>query len=436
LDINKFLGEIFMANIRAFKGITYNPEKVKLDEVVAPYDVIPPAYRDELYAKNPYNVIRLILGREENWYQSAANYFKNWRKEGILRREQKPTFYYLVQEFSIDGVNYQRSGFISLCELVEFSKGIVLPHEKTLSKPKADRFELMKATNANFEQIFGLYYDDEKEIDKLFQETISQKPFIDVTFEGVRNIIWKLQDEKLIDSVIQVMKDKKIYIADGHHRYETGIIYRNYRKEQEPNYTGKELYNYILMYLTNVKDKGLVILPTHRGIFGLDNFDYNNFKNKVTEYFEWKEYTDKSESLKLLKGYDHHAFMIKFQNKDEYVVIRLKDPNSVDKIIPGDVSKTVKNLDVTILHSFILEQILGISKEAQAQKLNLDYEKDIDVTLNLLNDKKYQMVFILNPSKIGEVTSIANEGGTMPQKSTYFYPKLYSGFIFNPFDEE
>jgi len=190
------------------------------------------------------------------------------------------------------------------------------------------------------------------------------------------------------------------------------------------------------MYLTNVEDKGLVILPTHRGIFGLDNFDYNNFKNKVTEYFEWKEYTDKSESLKSLKGYDHHAFMIKFQNKDEYVVIRLKDPNSVDKIIPGDVSKTVKNLDVTILHSFILEQILGISKEAQAQKLNLDYEKDIDVTLNLLNDKKYQMVFILNPSKIGEVTSIANEGGTMPQKPTYFYPKLYSGFIFNPFDEE
>jgi uncharacterized protein (DUF1015 family) len=426
-----------MANLKAFKGVTYNPDKVELENVVAPpYDVISPAYKEELYLKDPYNVIRLILGKEENWYQSAASNFKSWRQSDILTREKVPTLYYLVQEFVIDGVEYRRGGFISLCELIEFSKGVVLPHEKTLSKPKADRFELMKATNANFEQIFALYYDEEKKIDKLFADTLKQSPFIDVEFEGVRNFIWKLQDEKVIQSIIDIMKDKKLYIADGHHRYETGILYRNYRKEQESNYTGKELYNYILMYVTNVDDPGLVIMPTHRGIFGLENFDYDKFKKQISDHFNWIEYTEKEAALEALKKIDSHAFMVKFQGKDKFVVIKLKNPDQIDKIITADISKIVKNLDVTLLHSYILEQVLGISKEAQAQKLNLDYEKDVDDVLDLLDDKKYQMAFILNPSKINEVTSIASEGGVMPQKSTYFFPKLYSGFIFSPFDEE
>ncbi len=426
-----------MANMKAFKGITYNPQKVAPGDVVAPpYDVISPAYREELYAKNQYNVIRLILGKEENWYQSAAEKFKTWRKEGILSREPVPTIYYLVQEFTIDGINYRRGGFISLCELIEFSKGVVLPHEKTLSKPKADRFELMKATNANFEQIFGMYYDKDKVIDKIFEDTLKQTPFLDVTFEEVRNVIWKLQDEKAVNAIIETMKEKQIYIADGHHRYETGVLFKNYRKELETNYTGSELYNYILMYLTNVEDDGLVIMPTHRGIFGLEKFNYDDFKTKVSEHFEWTELTVKDDAVKKLKEIDRHAFMIKVRGKDPFVVIKLKSPDLISKIIPGDASMTVKNLDVTLLHSFILEQLLGISKEAQAQKLNLDYEKDIDVTLDLLKDEKYQLAFILNPSKIGEVTSIASEGGVMPQKSTYFFPKLYSGFIFSPFDED
>ena len=426
-----------MANLKAFKGITYNPDKVELENVVAPpYDVISSSYREELYSKDPHNVIRLILGKEENWYASAAKNFNAWRQSGILSREEVPTLYYLVQEFNIDGIEYRRGGFIALCELIEFSKGVVLPHEKTLSKPKADRFELMKATNANFEQIFSMYYDKEKSIDSLFADTLKKAPFIDVEFEGVRNYIWKLQDEKAIHSIIEIMRDKKLYIADGHHRYETGIIYRNHRKELEKNYTGKELYNYILMYMTNVEDPGLVIMPTHRGIFGLENFDYESFKKKILEHFSWTEYTDKDAAVKSLKSYDSHAFMVKFQNKNEFVVINLKDEKFIDTLIPGNILKTVKSLDVTLLHSYILEQILGISKEAQAQKLNLDYEKDVDGVLSLLKDKKYQMAFILNPSKINEVTSIATDGEVMPQKSTYFFPKLYSGFIFSPFDEE
>jgi uncharacterized protein (DUF1015 family) len=426
-----------MANLKAFKGVVYNQDKVKISNVIAPpYDVIPRAYQNELYEKDPYNVIRLILGREENWHASAANYFKEWREQDILMREKIPTLYYLVQEFESENIKYTRSGFIALCELIEFSKGVVLPHEKTLSKPKADRFELMKASNASFEQIFTMYADKEKLINREFAETIKTTSAFDVTFEGIRNIIWKLQDEKKIKKIIELMKNKQLYIADGHHRYETGILYRNFRKESEPNYTGNEPYNYILMYMCNIGDPGLVILPTHRAIFGLENFSYSEFKTKIHEHFSWVEFKDRASALHALKSHDAHAYIIRFQDKEEFVLIKLKDDASIDKLIPENISKTVKDLDVTLLHSYILEKILGISKEAQAQKLNLDYEKDVDSILELLKDKKYQMSFIINASKISEIVHISNEGNVMPQKSTYFYPKLYSGFIFNPFSEE
>jgi uncharacterized protein (DUF1015 family) len=425
-----------MANIRAFNGVLYNQQKVNINDVVSPpYDVIPQKYREELFQKSEYNVIRLILGKEENWYPNAAKYFKEWREKEILIRDKKPTLYYLKQEFECEGKYYTRGGFISLCELIEFDKGVVLPHEKTLSGPKADRLELMKATNANFEQIYGLYYDKERKIEEYFKKTLDNKPDLTVTIEDVKNILWKLDDEEMINKVIQEMKDKKIYIADGHHRYETGITYRDYRRNLDPNYKGGELYDYILMFLTNVEDSGLVILPTHRAIFGLENLNFNDFKNQIVKYFTWEEYVDRKEAIEKLKNYNHHAFMFASKGKPGYIVIKLKDKKLLDEMIEDEKSEYVKNLDVTILHSYILRKILGISREAQVKKLNLEYEKDADTALDFLKEEKYQIIFILNASKIDEVTSIANEGGTMPQKSTYFFPKMYSGILFSPFEE-
>jgi uncharacterized protein (DUF1015 family) len=426
-----------MANIIAFKGVMYNQEKVNIDNVIAPpYDVIPPAYREELYNKDPHNVIRLILGKEQNWYQSAASKFNEWRKEEILTKESKPALYYLKQEFESEGVKYSRGGFVSLCELIEFDKGVVLPHEKTLSGPKVDRLELMKATNANFEQIYGLYSDPEKKIDSYFKSVLDRKPDLVTEIENVKHFIWKLQDEKAIAGVIKEMESKKIYIADGHHRYETGITYRDFRKQTEKNYTGKELYNYILMFLTNMDDEGLVIWPTHRALFGLTDFNYDKFKTEVSKYFDWKEYSNMDEAIKTLKKLDYHAFMFAVKGKKEFVILNLKDVKLLDEMIDDEKSEKVKNLDVTILHSYVLRKVLGISKEAQLKKLNIEYEKDANDAIKLLDEEKYQIVFILNPSKINEVTSIALEGGTMPQKSTYFYPKLYSGILFSPFDKE
>jgi len=426
-----------MANLKAFRGITYNQTQVKIGHVIAPpYDVISPTYQSELYEKDSYNVIRLILGKEANWHAEAAKCFKEWQEKNVLVRETVPTIYYLIQEFKIDGVPHTRSGFIALCELVEFNKGIVLPHEKTLSKPKADRFELMKNCNASFEQIFTMYIDKRKLIDKELGDITLHTPLCDITFEGIRNIIWKLQDQRKIANIIELMREKQLYIADGHHRYETGILYQEFRKESEPNYTGKEPYNYIPMYMCNIEDPGLVILPTHRAIFGLENFSYAEFKNKIQENFSWVEFKDRNSAIKALKSHDMHSYIIKFQEKEEFVLIKLNDDSIIDKLIPEHLSKRVKNLDVTLLHSYILEKILGISKEAQAQKLNLDYEKDVNSVLELLKDKKYQLAFIINASKISDIVNISDEGNVMPQKSTYFYPKLYSGFIFNSFDED
>jgi uncharacterized protein (DUF1015 family) len=425
-----------MANIIAFKGVMYNQSKVDINKVVAPpYDVIPLTYKDQLYERSEYNVIRLILGKEQNWYQSASKFFNEWRKQNILIKEEKPALYYLMQEFEVEGVKYKRGGFVSLCELIEFEKGVVLPHEKTLSGPKADRLELMKATNANFEQIYGLYSDPENTIGKVFDNILKNKPDMIVEIEGVINTLWKLQDVDSINIIVNAMKSKKIYIADGHHRYETGIVYRDYRKQMDNNYTGHELYNYILMFLTNMDDEGLVILPTHRVLFGLNNFNYESFKTSLGKYFTLDEYNDKEEASKLLKNCDRYAFLLSVKGKLEYILIKLKDEKFINEMIDDEQSAHVKKLDVTILHSYILRKLLGISKEAQMKKLNIEYEKDVDTALDLLNEEKYQMTFILNPSKIKDVTSIALEGSTMPQKSTYFYPKLYSGILFSPFDE-
>ncbi|MBI3788682.1 MAG: DUF1015 domain-containing protein [Ignavibacteriales bacterium] len=422
-----------MPEILPFKGILYNQTKVNIDDVVAPpYDVISSEHQQKLYERNPYNVIRLILGREENRYASAAQHFQEWIKQSILVRDSKPAVYIVCQTFTTTtGQKVTRKGFIALCHLEEFEKKIVLPHEKTLAKPREDRFKLFKATNANFSQIFSLYSDSEQQIDRLMNGFAKTKPVIDVTFEDVQNQMWKLQDASAVKHIQDFLSGKQVLIADGHHRYETALAYRDLMRSQNPKHTGRELYNYVMMFFTNIDDDSLVIYPTHRIVHSVENFDSKQLLQDLQQHFIIREFREEDSLMQGLTSSSVRSFGLALESEQSYFLLSLKPTSVLQKIIKDSIPAEVKELDVSLLHNVIVRDILGISSQAQEQKLNIEYVKSANEALQAVRTKKAQAAFLMNATKIEEIRAVAKAGHTMPQKSTYFYPKLLSGLVMN-----
>jgi uncharacterized protein (DUF1015 family) len=419
--------------IAPLRGVLYNQEKVHIDDVVAPpYDVISPEQQAKLYDRNPYNVVRLILGREEDRYASAARHLSDWLKAGILVRDEQPAVYLLTQSFDEDrGKTVVRKGFIALCRLVEFEERIILPHEKTLAKPREDRFRLLKATNSNFSQIFSLYSDPEKQVDRLLNGYLQEPPVIDVTFENVQNRLWRLLDPEKIRQLRELMSSKQALIADGHHRYETALAYREYCRTNNPHHTGNEPYNYVMMFFTNVDDEGLVIYPTHRLVHSVKGLMAKDFLGRISEHFILREFKDNDALLKALQSTSVRSFGMKIQGEPTSYLATLKPTVTAAQVVNDDLPEEVRELDVTLLNSLVLRDLLGISVEAQEQKLNIDYVKSAPEAFAAVESGAAQIAFVMNPTKIQEVRDVAKAGYTMPQKSTYFYPKLLSGLVIN-----
>ena len=425
-----------MPEIAPFRGYRYNPETVDLHAVVAPpYDVISPELQARLYEKSPYNVVRLILGREENRYASAAEAFQQWQKEGVLRRDAKPALYLLHQLFDgPEGSTVKRKGFVAVCRLEEFDKQIVLPHEKTLSEPREDRLKLFTATNSNFSQIFCLYSDPEKYIDRSLNGSAKSNPEIDVTFEGVQNKLWPVTEESVIGDVRKVLSSKQVLIADGHHRYETALAFRDQVRSANPAHTGNEPYNFVMMFFTNVDDEGLAIYPTHRLVHSLTGFDAGRFLKKAGEYFIIREFDDPASLLSALESSSVPSFGLQLAGERVTRLLSLKPVRPAGEILQDTLPPEVRELDVTLLHFAILRDMLGISMEAQEAKRNLEYVRDFSEALNAVKSGKAQLAFLMNATKIQQVRSVARAGHTMPQKSTYFHPKLLSGLVLNRLD--
>ncbi len=421
-----------MANITPFNGIRYSQLIVKLEDVVAPpYDVISTEQQNDLYEASPYNVVRLILGREEDRYASAARHYKQWLDEKILIRDQTPALYLLAQTFTgEDGKHVVRKGFIGACELVDLDKGIVLPHEKTLSKPKADRLNLMTAAAANFSQIFGLYADPDRKINTIADRLMQGEPHIDVEFENVRNRIWPATAGSDISLIRNIMQDKKILIADGHHRYETALAYRDQRKSQNPAHTGQESYNFVMMFFTNMYDEGLVIYPTHRLLHSLPAFDAAGLLQRLGSHYTVETISDPGALRNALAARSSYAFGLALH--ESLHLVYLRNPEEIVSLLPPDMPPVVRALDVALLHSHILGKVLNITVEAQEQKLYLDYSKDFNEAIGAVESGRVQAAFLMNPTPIRHVRDVAEAGYTMPQKSTYFFPKLISGLLINP----
>ncbi|MFH0702880.1 MAG: DUF1015 domain-containing protein [bacterium] len=441
-----------MAKISSIKGITYNLDKVNINDAVAPpYDVISKQEQEELYNSSPYNIVRLILGKVfdtdneiNNKYIRAAEFFKEWLNKNILIKSDKPCIYYYIQKYTAsNGELISRKGFIAKTFLEEFSKGIILPHEYTMGGPKEDRFKLMKECEANFSQIFMVYSDPEHEIDKAFE--LPEKPFIDVTDkQGVRNIVYIIDQENKINKITELMKNKTLLIADGHHRYETALKYRDYMRLKNSTHNDKDEFNWVMSYFTNLDDENLKVYPTHRVITKPVNFEelLENLKKSfsITE-FSFEE-INKAQVKQLFleklenKSKENIVFGIFSKNiNNKLFLIELNNKENIDEILEEkNIPKELRNLDLTILHKLIVNDFLGINEEDQMKLNGIKYTKKEEEAFNDIDLGYAEMIFLTVSPKIQDIKEISSKGCRMPQKSTYFYPKLLSGLVINPLE--
>ncbi|MEF2919843.1 MAG: DUF1015 domain-containing protein [Acutalibacteraceae bacterium] len=429
---------IILAIIKPYKGLRFNCEKAgKLDELVCPpYDIISDEQREEYIKTNPHNIIRLELPKGENRYEEASDILNKWLADGILETEDKPAIYIYEEEFTAYGQRNSIKGIICRVKIEEFSKGVILPHEFTLSKAKEDRLNLMKATNCNFSQIYSLYMDNGKgtlgKIDSLSAGT----PDLQVTdYEGVIHRMWIVKDEEAIANICNDFDERKLYIADGHHRYETALNYRNYQRETGNAKEG-DACDYQMMMLVDMEHPGLVVFPTHRLVRDLENFDPAKAIEDCKEYFDVTEYEDvttiESKLMDLYnKGEKAYAF---YSGNNKYSLLVLKDIDVIKQLLPN-ASEATQKLDVTVLHTLILEKIFGIDAENMAKQINLTYTKIFDEAISSVDSGKVQCSFILNPTRVSEIRDVASNGEKMPQKSTYFYPKMITGMVMNQLED-
>lgn len=424
-----------MARVFPFHGYHYNSGKIgNLNQVVTPpYDKIDRKSQKYYYNKHPYNIVRLILNKAEgqNKYQKAAVNLKKWIEKDIVARDEEACFYAYWQEYKINGERKVRKGFVGLGEIEE-GDGIKA-HEETMEGPKADRLNLIRATAANFGHIFMLYSDPEGKVNQILDKNVGAgKPLLTVKDDdGNQHKLWRILAQDKINLIKKWMKPRNLYIADGHHRYQTAL---NYKKECEAKgwqAVGDEGFNHRMMTFVNLDAPDLTILPTHRLLHGLSSFETRDFIKEIKREFTVKQFADREDMYQSLTcNQEQNIFGYKGSGDDYYYTLILKNRTIMDKLIP-DHSPTWRNLDVSVLHKAILERYLGIDKQALKQKENIDYIRDSEQALKLVENEEYQAAFFLNPTKIEEVKEIADNGEKMPQKSTDFYPKLLTGMVFH-----
>jgi len=444
-----------MADIHPFRAFRYDPRQVAAADVVTqPYDKITPALQDHYYEASPHNLVRVILGRREendnpgnNVYSRATGHFQEWRRQGILRQDPVPSIYVYSQRFTRPGsskggstTELERRGFIALGRIEDYSAGVVFRHEQTLAKPKADRLDLLRATRAHFGQIFMLY-EDSGQVESLLAASADPEisaPAIEVKDEhGVLHRVWPVTDAELIRSVQAAMRDKKLIIADGHHRYETALNYRDERRAADASKrapaSGAEdaPYEFVMMTLVNMNGPGLVILPTHRLVHSLESFSENEFRNSARAFFDVDEVDaslDAPRATAILRESGRCGTTILAVTANRAFLLHHPNPN-VPEVFAG-LSISQQALDVVQLHKCLLERVLKLSEESIRNQQNISYVRDAAEALLRVrgaSGSRADIAFLMNPCRMAQVRDIAFAGEVMPQKSTDFYPKLLSG---------
>jgi uncharacterized protein (DUF1015 family) len=427
-----------MADIIPFRALRYDLQQVAAAQVVTqPYDKITAAMQERYYAVSPYNLVRIILGRKEagdnnanNVYTRAAAYSRDWRAQGILRHDSSPSFYAYTQAFSApSGSRCERRGFIALGRVEDYSAKVVFRHEQTLSKPKADRLELLRATRVHYEQLF-LLYEDSGDIDSLLVPGLEAPPGIDVADEyGVTHRVWQIADRGLILRVQEKMRDKKLVIADGHHRYETALNFRDECRSAASGRANPDApYEYVMMTFVNMNDPGLLVLPTHRVVHSLNSFSADDFLNASRALFAVEEIdaaldAPRATALLAERGRRGTALLAVTANR----ALILHSPKPAGEQFMAGLSARQQSLDVVQLHKILLEGVLKLSEESIRNQQNLSYLREASEALEMVRKGTANIAFLMDPCPVKQVRDVALAGEVMPQKSTDFYPKLLSG---------
>jgi uncharacterized protein (DUF1015 family) len=434
-----------MASIYPFRAWRYNPSAVRLDDVVTqPYDKISPAMQEAYYQRSPYNLVRIILGlpelfdaeRGESVYTRAARDFKAWREQSILVQERDPAIFAYAQRFRVPGSGEikERRGFIALGRLHEYADQVVFRHEQTLSKPKSDRLNLLKSTHAHFGQIFMLYSDPAGSVEKILYDG-SGPADAEVTDEyGVLHRVWRVSDPAVIRLLTSTMADKKLIIADGHHRYETAL---NYSKEHAPAALPRTEHNAnelphppypeaaVMMTFVNMDSDGLVILPTHRVVHSLPGFDPAAFAREAEQFFTVEKLPDSPAAsyIDTLRQQAGTAFVA--VTRSGALLLRSK-PDDAEAAL-ASLPENQRQLDLSHLHTIILDKLLGLDAEKVREQTNLRYLRDAAEAVDQVQRGEADVTFLTNPVTMEQLREVAFAGSVMPQKSTDFFPKLLSG---------
>ena len=430
-----------MVDILPFRGIRYDPATAggELSDLVAPpYDVISPSEQSALYAKHPANVVRLILGREEDKYASAGKLFREWLASGILKADDAPSFYVYHQSFDDPATGEpapDRIGLICLLKLEEYSAGKVLPHEKTLTGPKTDRLELLRATEAQFESIYGLYSDPDCSVQSFLREYDDREVIIEEVGNAIGSThkIERISDPDAQAVLREMLADKQIFIADGHHRYETAL---NYKREvraaaSDLSETTPIPADYILITLTAFEDEGLLVLPTHRLVRNVSFDKIASLSAALSSQFTLSP--NSAETIEAAIAETAASGKVSFGIVLPSGIVNLAVLNTsaaeLPGLIPGPGSNAVKSLPVTLLGTLILDKALGIDAAAVAAGGHVSYTRDISEAVTSVKDGSAQVAFLLGRPTVAEIKDVSLAGDVMPQKSTFFFPKLLSGLV-------
>jgi uncharacterized protein (DUF1015 family) len=437
-----------MAEIAPIRGVLYDPARVSVAKVLAPpYDVIGEEERARLEAQDPHNCVRLILPRGDGdaKYEVAARTLASWRGEGILRRDEQPAIYrynqiYKRAELGPDPV--VRRGFISAVRLHAFSEGVIKPHERTLRGPKEDRLKLMRACKAHFSQIFMLYPDPARAADAAFAAAEANAPDLDgETADGTRHQLWRVTDQATLATVARVLAPLSFYIADGHHRYETMLALRDEWRASAgaAGVNPRATTEFATAFLANMDDPGLVVLPTHRLVHSLPSFDRAAMLDNARAQFDVEELSGagrpddaarlRAEIAKRSETRPTFAVVVPGETSAWLLSLRVPPAETGLAGAPALVA-----LDVSLLHGLVLERVLGIDRAAQEAQRNIAYIKDTRDALARVERGEAQVGFIMNPTRVSQVRDVSDAGEVMPQKSTFFYPKIASGLVVNPLD--
>lgn len=421
-----------MPEIVPFNGVRY---AAALQEdasrlICPPYDVITPDMQRELYGASDVNAVRLELPMEEDPYGAAAERIALWLESGVLEVDRRPALYPCFQTFTDPaGREFTRCGFFAAMRLSDFREKRVLPHERTLSGPKADRLNLYRRTRTNISPVFGIYADEAASADRLMKAYAeTHGPVLDAGLQGVRNRLWRIDDPELLAELQRCLLDRTVYIADGHHRYETGLNYRNERAAENPAHTGAEPYNFILAYLSNMYDEGLVVFPIHRLVHGLDGFDADRFLEALGGYFILTQLDGREALDRFLEGEASSCAYGLVLKERVYGLVLTADPAAV---LDPSLSPALRSLGLTLLHELVLGRLLGIGADALAGQTNVVYRKDEGEVFRAVSEGEAQLGFVVKPTTVGQVIDVSEGGEVMPQKSTFFYPKIMTGLVFH-----